>query len=59
MEPDKHPLTNDLARWSNKAQAAKGGTVIHRVPDLSKHKKMCCDKMMGEKCDCTNVIRDK
>ena len=45
-------LTPDLAKWSRKAQAAKGGTVVHKIPDISKHKKMCCDKYMGEKCDC-------
>jgi len=45
-------LTPDLAKWSKKAQAAKGGTVVHKIPDISKHKKMCCDKYMGEKCEC-------
>jgi len=45
-------LTPDLAKWSRKAQSAKGGTVVHKIPDISKHKKMCCDKYMGEKCEC-------
>lgn len=45
-------VTTDLAKWKDKALAAKGGTVIHTNPDVSGHKKICCNKMMGEKCKC-------
>jgi hypothetical protein len=45
-------VTPDLAKWKDKALASKGGTVINKVPDVSGHKKMCCDKKMGEKCNC-------
>jgi len=49
-------VTEDLAKWKDKALAAKGGTVIHKVPDVSRMKKLCCDKYMGEKCDCDKPV---
>ena len=43
---------NECGKWKENALKAKGGTVTHKVPDISRHKKICCDKFMGEKCDC-------
>ena len=44
--------TREVGKWKDKALSAKGGTVIHKNPDVSGIKKNCCDKMMGEKCNC-------
>ena len=43
---------SEVGAWSKKAQNSKGGFVTHEVHDMSGHKKMCCEKMMGEKCGC-------
>ena len=44
--------TREVGKWKDKALSAKGGTVNHTVPDISGIKKSCCDKQMGEKCNC-------
>lgn len=46
----------EVGKWSDQAKKAKGGTVLHQTPDISGHKKMCCDKMMGQKCDCESLM---
>ena len=43
---------SEVGLWSDKAKAAKGGFVGHQVGNVAGMKKICCDKMMGEKCDC-------
>ena len=42
----------EVGIWKEKAMKAKGGTVLHRNPDVTDHKKMCCEKFMGMKCNC-------
>lgn len=42
----------EVGKWKDNALKAKGGTVIHKNPDVSKIKKNCCNKFMGEKCEC-------
>lgn len=49
----------DVGLWSDKARNAKGGTVHHHTKNDSAMKKMCCDKMMGEKCDCPGPFTGK
>ena len=43
---------DDTAKWQDKAKNSKGGKTLHGVGDVTRVKKMCCNKMMGEKCGC-------
>jgi len=52
MKPLGKEETREVGKWKDKALKAKGGTVNHTVPDISGIKKSCCDKQMGEKCNC-------
>ncbi len=47
----------DVGKWKDKALNAKGGIILHQNPDVTGHKKMCCDKMMGTKCNCKQKTR--
>ena len=43
---------DDVVKWCNKSDGCKGGKVLHSIGDVSGIRKICCNKMMGEKCGC-------
>ena len=51
MVMEKRELA-EVGKWKDKALKSKGGHVFHLNPDVTGLKKMCCNNMMGQKCDC-------
>lgn len=43
---------DEVSRWTNKSNNAKGGIVGHQVGDVTGIHKRCGKHMMGTKCDC-------